>query len=65
MDVLAAIMYLADYPKQLSDEFLFVGQVPTHIPAARGGLPQFATRFARRQWVIEEAQVQPKGRLCS
>ena len=48
MDVLAAIMYLADYPKPLPDEFLFVGLVPTRIPAALGDLPQFATRFERR-----------------
>jgi hypothetical protein len=48
MDVLAALMYLADYPKQLPGEFLFGGLVPTHIPAARGDLPQFATRFERR-----------------
>ena len=58
-------MYLADYPKQLPGEFLFGGLVPTHIPAAPGDLPQFATRFERRLREIEVAQVQPKGRLHS
>jgi hypothetical protein len=63
MDVLASIMYLADFPKQLPSEFFVVALAPTHIPAARDDLPQFATRFARRLRGIEVAQVQPKGRL--
>lgn len=56
-------MYWADFPKQLPYEFFVVAQAPTHIPAARGDLPQFATRFERRLRGIEVAQVQPKGRL--